>query len=530
MDLSIFKNAVESSISAIGITDLEGKLIYVNDSCVKMWGYNSKDEVLGRFLPEFWEGDGVFQTIKELREKGFASGEDVGKRKNGSLFFVQFVASMFKDETGNPSLMFGSFFDISERKQSEEALRESEERYRALAEDSQVGFWHITGEGHTIYLNPAMCSMLEIENPEELSGQTYHPFFSIESLEIIERERAIRPKGKGSSYEVEIIGKNGGRRILMVFGAPILSTEGTLQSFIGTFSDITYLKKIEKTLERSEERLAAFMDSATDGFILFDSELNYIKMNKAAQKITGIDKKGFAGKNVLDVVPDFKETGRYDKYKKVMKTGVPLVVPDLIPHPKFGNKRLNLKVFKVGDGVGVIFTDITERKRIEEELQKSHEELEQRVEERTKELEIKTNSLEELNTALKVLLEKRTEDRILLEDNVLTNVKELTEPLFDKMRGTGLDDHQKMILSIVESNLNEITSPLTRKLSLKYLKLTPTEIKIANLIRHGTTTKKIAKLMNNSPRTIDTHRKNIRRKMGLEKKRANLRSYLLSIG
>ena len=112
-DLRIFKTAVESSINAIGITDLEGKLIYVNDSCVKMWGYNSNDDILGRFLPEFWEGDGVFKTIKELREKGVASGEDVGKRKDGSLFFVQFTASMFKDEAGNPSFMFGSFFDIT---------------------------------------------------------------------------------------------------------------------------------------------------------------------------------------------------------------------------------------------------------------------------------------------------------------------------------------------------------------------------------------------------------------------------------
>ena len=128
-DSKIFKTAVESSINAIGITDLEGKLIYVNDSCVKMWGYNSKDEILGRFLPEFWEGDGILKTIKELREKGVASGEDVGKRKNGSLFFVQFMASIFKDEVGNPSLMFGSFFDITERKRVEEAIKLSKKEW-----------------------------------------------------------------------------------------------------------------------------------------------------------------------------------------------------------------------------------------------------------------------------------------------------------------------------------------------------------------------------------------------------------------
>ena len=162
-------------------------------------------------------------------------------------------------------------------------------------------------------------------------------------------------------------------------------------------------------------------------------------------------------------------------------------------------------------------------------LQKAHDELEQRVKERTKDLKIKTKSLEELNTAMKVLLEKRKEDQVKLEDNVLANIRELIGPLFDNMRKTKLDDHQKMILSIVESNLNEITSHFTRKLSLKHLSLTPTEMKIANLIKHGTTTKKIAELMKSSPRTIETHRKNIREKIGLRQNRANLRSFLISL-
>jgi DNA-binding CsgD family transcriptional regulator len=83
-------------------------------------------------------------------------------------------------------------------------------------------------------------------------------------------------------------------------------------------------------------------------------------------------------------------------------------------------------------------------------------------------------------------------------------------------------------LNILESNLNEIISPFTRKLSLKYVSLTPKEITIVNMIKIGYTTKKIAKLMNISPRTVDTHRKNIRGKIGLGKKKANLRSHLLA--
>jgi DNA-binding CsgD family transcriptional regulator len=125
--------------------------------------------------------------------------------------------------------------------------------------------------------------------------------------------------------------------------------------------------------------------------------------------------------------------------------------------------------------------------------------------------------------------EKRKEDKFKLEDNVLSNVQELIGPLMENLKATKLDAHQKMILSIVASNLNEITSNFTRKLSMKHLNLTPTEMKIANLIKHGTTTKEIAKIMKSSPRTIETHRKNIREKVGLKQNRRNLRSYLLAL-
>ena len=129
-ELLIKDEAIASSITAIGITDLDGKLVYVNNSLVKMWGYDNDEEILGRFLPEFWEGDGVFETIKIVREKGTRIGEDIGKRKDGSLFHVLFSGSMIKDKTGSPLFMFGSFLDITSRKEAEEAAQKSQNSLR----------------------------------------------------------------------------------------------------------------------------------------------------------------------------------------------------------------------------------------------------------------------------------------------------------------------------------------------------------------------------------------------------------------
>jgi PAS domain S-box-containing protein len=149
--------------------------------------------------------------------------------------------------------------------------------------------------------------------------------------------------------------------------------------------------------------------------------------------------------------------------------------------------------------------------------------------EREKELEVKTLNLEELNVALSVLLKKREEDKTKLEENVMFNMKELIEPCLEKLKNTGLGERQLTLVDILETNLNEIILPFSRSLSSGYLKLTPSEIQVANLVKLGKNTKEIADLLNLSGRTIESHRENIRKKLGIKYKKANLRTYLLSI-
>ena len=154
---------------------------------------------------------------------------------------------------------------------------------------------------------------------------------------------------------------------------------------------------------------------------------------------------------------------------------------------------------------------------------------EEMLREKEKELELKTRNLEEVNTALKVLLKRRDEDKTELEEKVLSNLKELIVPYLEKLKKSGLDTRQKAYLRILQSNLNDIISPFSRRLSSKYLNFTPAEIQVANLVKHGRSIKEIAKMLNVSTRTIEFHRGNIRKKLSIKNKKANLRSHLLSI-
>jgi len=396
------------SMDMIGSGNLEGYFTKINSSFRKLLGY-SKKEILERPFIKFVHDDDVEKTKQALTDarkgKKEIYIENRYKCKDGSYKWIEWKVLVIVKE--NKFIAVGR--DVTERKQAEEALKKSEERYRAIADNSLVGFWHIDLDGYHLYINPAMCQMLEVESPEELSGQTYESFFDHRNREIIKRELAKREKGISSSYEVELIGKKGTKRNVIISGSPLFSFGGKLHSTIGTLTDITDKKKAEKALV------------------------------------------------------------------------------------------------------------------------KAHAELEQRVKERTRELEINTQNLRETNIAMKVLLKKREEDRKDVEYNILTNVKKMIDPYFDKIRKTKLDSRQKAFLNIMESNLQEITSQFARKISIRDLNLTPTEIQVANLIRNGNSSKEIAEIMNVSKCTVDAHRRNIRKKIGLDQKRANLRSYLLSL-
>jgi PAS domain S-box-containing protein len=295
-----------------------------------------------------------------------------------------------------------------------------------------------------------------------------------------------------------------------------------------------YKKKTEKALKEREENFRTLAENANDGILIAVGEGEYVYANRRAAEITGYGVFELLKTTIQDIAHQddlgkIKETYRHifagKKFQKQFEATIVRKDGNEVPIEITGARS----IWYGHPAAIVIFRDITERVKAEKALQEAHHELELRVKERTKDLEIKTKSLEEMNTAMKVLLKKREEDKTEIEDNVLTNVKELVMPFVEKFRETQLDDQQKTFLNIIESNLNEVISPFSRRLSLDYLNLTPTEIQIANMTKHGSTSKKIAKVMNISPRTVDTHKKNIRRKIGLEGKRANLRSYLLSL-
>ena len=377
--------------------------------------------------------------------------------------------------------------EITQRKLTEKALQESEEHFRKLAEGSfEAIVFH--EKGVILDANSQYYKMFGY-NPEELAGKDAISLTATpESVENIKKQIYINNLG---SYEATGVKKDGTKFPMEIRGK--LTSYKGYKVRMAVIRDLTEQKQSERELRKSEQKYRLLVESTPDWVWICDEEGRHTFSNKAVKKILGFEVQEILGASAFGLMhpEDRKSTQKWFQNAQKQKRGWRGSVIRW-QHKDKSIRFLETIAEPILDAKGNLtgFTgidrDVTARKHSEVELQKTYDELKKR----TMDLEIKKKSLEELNTAMRVLLKKRDADKVKIEEYVLANVKKLIEPYFEKIKKTKLNAQQGSLLSIVESNLNEIISPFTHEVSLKYLKLTPTEIQVAKQIRYGDTTKR----------------------------------------
>jgi two-component system, cell cycle sensor histidine kinase and response regulator CckA len=367
-ELRIKDNAIDSSINAIAMADLQGKLTYVNLSFLQMWGYDDEKEVLGKLVLEFWETEeNAIEVVKTLQKGGGWQGELVARRKGGPTFYAQLSASLVTDDTGKPVCLTASFVDITKCKQVEQRLRGSEEKYRLLIENQQDLVVKTDTEGHLLYINPAYCELFN-KTEQELLGTTYMPLVHPEDLPAVEKAVALlfKPPFK-CKYEERAETRYGWRWLSWIAQAE-LNENGEMIALVGTGHDITERKQAEEALQKSRMHYKELAESISDIFFAMDNELRYTYWNKASEELTGISAKDALGKHLYDIFPKDEQTKKAEEaYLKALKSKQP---QHFVNEYQLGDKHFffEISAYPAEDGLTVLIKDITGRKCLEVEL------------------------------------------------------------------------------------------------------------------------------------------------------------------
>jgi PAS domain S-box-containing protein len=511
----ICEHFYKSNPHPMWIYDLETlAFLDVNDAAVQHYGY-SQEEFLSMTIKDIRPSEDVPALLENISK--VTKGLDIAGtwrhiKKDGTLIYVEIISHTLTFAGRRAEIVLA--MDVTERKKSEEALYESETKFRRLTEAAFGGI-AVTEKGKFIEVSDQFATLFGYRR-SELIGM-YATDLIAPEVRSEDTEKIL--SGYDKPYESLCLRKDGSTFPVEVCGKNYYSQGRELR--VTAIRDISEHKLTEETLRESEEKYKILTENSLTGIFIHQDD-RFIFVNDRFAEMHGYKTEELLGKHHLTLIhPDERETLR-DIASKRLKG-------EIVPQ-RYEVRRIRkngetiwcemmatcIRYRRRAAIMGNII-DITERKKAEETLK-----------EREMELEIKTHNLEEANIALKVLLKRRDEDKTELEEKILLNIKELVIPYLEKLKKNRLDEKQEAYVDILESNLNEVISPFSHRLSSKYMNFTPTEIQIANLLRQGKTNKEIAELLNSSSRTVAFHRENIRKKLGLKNKKTNLKSYLLS--
>jgi len=350
-----------------------GHFIEVNPAMEKITGY-SREELLGMPIKDLYVNPAERTRAIETWAKDSGIRLTMHwQRKDGSRIVVQQSVNIIKDARGNLSFYDAILEDVTERKRAEESLRVNEIKYRTLFELQPTGITVSDAAGNIKESNKTAERLLglsrETQTQRQIDGHEW---------KIIRPDGSPMPAGEYAS--VRVLKEN---RIIENVEMGIVKGEGVVTwinvtavplplpgyGVIMTYNDITERKLMEKTILESRELFRSFIDSASDGFSLWDKDLRLIENSRAARDRYGYtDKQALIGKRLADIVP-FADAAKHIKLLRgVMRTGNPLLIEDAIVNTPQGARHLTIRAFKVGDGLGLIGTDITERLANEQQL------------------------------------------------------------------------------------------------------------------------------------------------------------------
>jgi len=275
-DLRIRDGALQTSLNAVAMADLSGRLTYVNQSFLDMWGFDSAEEVLGRSAEFLWEDPADREAIlSALRTHRRYVGEMTMRRRDGTEFEVQLLASVATDAEGRSSLMMGSFIDITDRKRAEQAIREKEQSLLMAQQVAHVGSWERDIRQGTLYWSDEVYRIFGLQ-PQEFRGSRDAFLERVHPADRPALERALARAIAGEApYEFEhrVVRPDGTVRHVLERGEVLRDAQGKPQRLLGAVMDITEQREAMARIEQLNRELEDRVRARTEELRAAQSEL-----------------------------------------------------------------------------------------------------------------------------------------------------------------------------------------------------------------------------------------------------------------
>lgn len=369
--------------------ELPGEKVLWSDETCRIFGLQpegcqvSESFFLENIHPE--DRPQIEQNIRDAIEKNAALDDEFRiVRSDGTIRWVR--GSIKKTQDSTSQRLFGTILDITERKQAEEQLRESEQQYRTLVEQADDGII-IVQDAIMKYVNPRMADLLD-STVDELTGSSIADYIDPVDVEKVTEMHRRRLAGETFPpiYEVLLRGR-GGRSVQTELNVGVVAYNGKPATQV-TIRDITEHKRTEKALRSSEEAAMAILNASQETIFLIDTSGIILSANTTTARRLGAELHDIIGRCVFDFLSGDVIRTRKTAGTEVIRTGRPAAFED----ERLGRHYDNA-VYPVCNEKGqvtrlVIYAqDVTDRKRMEEDLRTSRDELERRIEERTEELQ-----------------------------------------------------------------------------------------------------------------------------------------------
>jgi PAS domain S-box-containing protein len=387
-----FRGLAERSFDVILMMDNNGYIKYISPACERMTGFKPEemiDKNFRDFVTEAYLQPTIEYYAGTLKGKALKTLMSEVKRKDNTHVFVEANMSPVL-QNGKVVGAQGVVRDITERKKNEELLRQSEEKFRGIAERSFDMIFTTDARGFITYLSPASERIFGCE-PQEMVGKNFVNFLVESEIPKAVKRFTEKMQGKKLGDLCLEAKKKDGSRVFIELISSLVIQDGKTAGTQGIIKDITERKKTEEQLKQSEEKFRGFAERSSDMIFMTDKKGYLTYASPACEKIFGYKPEEMVGRTNTDFVikselPRLRKrfverlrgkdygTVSYEIKRKDGSTGFIELNPYLIK-----------KDGKVLATHGVI-KDITERRKAEERLQKAHEELETRVKKRTADL------------------------------------------------------------------------------------------------------------------------------------------------